>query len=255
MPQKWAWIASTGAVIAPSCFLCAWSSAEATSASAKVNPAPTPPSRLTMSRRCMRVSLAWLERSLSFPRAWNLPRQFLRHCAAPRVTARWPKEQLFRKQLRGEIPFAQVRQNDHDELALVLRPLGHLQGGPAGGAGGNAAHQALVAGQLASQVRRILVLDLDHFVDHLQVQDVGNKPGADALDGVLARLQRLARQALGDDGAVGWLYGNHFHTGPAGFEHFAAASDRAAGAHAADHDVYGAGGVAPDLLGRGLTMD
>src|SRR5688572_12660324 len=50
---------------------------------------------------------------------------------------------LFRIELRREIPFAQVRQDDDDALAGAIRTAGDLQGGPGGGPARNAAEDAL----------------------------------------------------------------------------------------------------------------
>ena len=50
-------------------------------------------------------------------------------------------------------------------------------------------------GQPPGHLEGVLVLDLDHFVDDVDVQHVGDEAGADALDLVPARLERLARHA------------------------------------------------------------
>ena len=97
--------------------------------------------------------------------------------------------------------------------------------------------------------------DLHHLVDDRQVQHVGDEAGADPLDVVLAGLQRLAGQSLGDHRAGGRLDGDHLDAGFVRLERLADAGDRAAGAHAGHDDVDRAVGVAPDLLGGGLAMD
>ena len=57
----------------------------------------------------------------------------------------------------------------------------------------DAAEDAFLRGQPAGDLDGVLVLDLDHLVDDLEVQHVGNEAGADALDLVPARLQRPGR--------------------------------------------------------------
>ena len=71
-----------------------------------------------------------------------------------------------------------------------------------GGSGGDADQQAFLFGQAAGVVERLLVGDLDDFVDQLGVQHAGDKAGADSLDLVRAGL------AAGEHGAVGGLDGD-----------------------------------------------
>ena len=102
---------------------------------------------------------------------------------------------------------------------------------------------------------RVLVGDLHHLVDNVEVEHVRNKSGADALNRVLARLDVLAGLALRDDRAIDRLDGHDLHVRLATLEHFAHAGDGAAGADARYKNVDLAVGVAPNLLGRGLAMD
>ena len=47
----------------------------------------------------------------------------------------------------------------------------------------------------------VFIAHADHFVENRQVQHVGNESGADTLDRMFARLQRLAGKVLRDDRA------------------------------------------------------
>ena len=76
-----------------------------------------------------------------------------------------------------------------------------------------------------------------HVIDYVHIQHVGDEPRADPLDRVLARLQRLAGAALGNDRADGRLDRHDLHARLAGLEHFADAGDRAARAHARHEDI------------------
>src|SRR5205085_1846647 len=153
------------------------------------------------------------------------------------------------------VAFAEVRQHDHDELAGVLGPFGHLHRGPGGGAAADAAQHALLAGQAPGHLERVLVLHLDHLVNDVHVQDARDEAGADALDLVAARLERLALLGLGDDRAGHRLDGDALEARLALLDDFADAGDGAAGADAGDQDVGLAVGVAPDLLGGGAAVD
>src|SRR5439155_9305093 len=92
-------------------------------------------------------------------------------------------------------------------------------------------------------------------VDDLEVENTGNKAGADALNLVARRLQRLATQGLRDDRAGHRFDGDRLERRLSGFEHFADPGDRAAGADAADEDVDATASVAPNLFRRRLAMD
>jgi hypothetical protein len=108
---------------------------------------------------------------------------------------------------------------------------------------------------LAGSLEGILVGHGDHFVDHVQIEDLRDEPGPDSLDRMLAWLQRLPGTALGDHRADGRFHGHDLHEPLAGLEHLAHAGDRAAGPHAGNEDVDPAARVAPDFLGGGLAMD
>ena len=114
----------------------------------------------------------------------------------------------FRKQLRRQIPLAEVGQDGRRSACRCSPAAGHLDRGPGGGAGADAAHQAFELGQLTGRFHGVVVLHLHHVVDDVHVEHVGNEAGADALDRVLARLELLAGAALRDDGAVDRLDGD-----------------------------------------------
>ena len=109
---------------------------------------------------------------------------------------------------------------------------------------------------LAGRFHRVFVLNQDHLVDDVDVQHVGNEAGADALNRVPARLERLAalRRCV-MTGLFDRLDGDHLDRRLARLEHFADAGDRAAGADAADDDIDLPVGIAPDFLGRRLAVD
>jgi hypothetical protein len=94
----------------------------------------------------------------------------------------------FRIQRRAQVALAQVGQHDHNQLAGRVRPPGDLQGGPDRRARADAAQDSLLAGHAPRHLEGVLVLDLDHLIHDVQVQNARDKPGADALYLVLARL-------------------------------------------------------------------
>ena len=69
---------------------------------------------------------------------------------------------------------------------------GPLARRPGGRAPADAGEDSFLACQAARNLECIVVLDLDYFVDDLQVQDTGNEPGADTLNLVAARPDFLA---------------------------------------------------------------
>jgi len=91
-----------------------------------------------------------------------------------------------------EIALAEVGQDDDDSLAFILRPASNLQGGPSSGSATGAAEQAFASGKLSSDINRVFILDLDHFVDDFDVEDVRYETRADALNGMAPRFDFLA---------------------------------------------------------------
>src|SRR5262249_20082455 len=149
----------------------------------------------------------------------------------------------------------EVGQDGDDQFAGVLRPLGDLHGHEGGGPAADAAQHPLLAGQPACHLEAVLVLDLDDFVDHVQVEDGGGEAGAETLDLVLARLHLLAVHLLRDYRAVDRLDGDGLEGGLALFDDFGNAGDGSPDADAGDQDVYLALGVIPDFLGGGAAVD
>src|SRR5439155_11939937 len=116
--------------------------------------------------------------------------------------------------------------------AGTLGPAGNLESGPSGGAATDAAEKALQRRELASRIGGVFIFHLNAFVDDLDVEHVGNEAGADALNGVAARLELLSLHLLRDDRTVDWLDRDGLHARLARLDHLADARDRATGAHA-----------------------
>ena len=137
----------------------------------------------------------------------------------------------------------------------MLRAASHLDSTPGGGPTADSAHQSFPLGHLAGGLYRVLVVDLHHLVDHVEVENVGDEARSDSLDRMPAWPDRLAGELLGDHRAIGRLDRHDLDPGLAALERLTDAGDRAAGADAADEDVHLAFGVLPDLKRRGATMD
>jgi len=102
-------------------------------------------------------------------------------------------EQTF-EQGAGQVAFAGVRKNHDDGLARVRRLARQPQRRHHRGTAGYAAEYPFLARQLARGRNRFLVADLLHAVDQRQIQVLRNEPGADALNLVRRRDQRLTRR-------------------------------------------------------------
>ena len=90
------------------------------------------------------------------------------------------------KQRGGKIPFARVRQENHDGLARVFGSFGEFGCGPGGGTAGDTDEQSFLTTDLTGHRKRVLTLDRDDLVVNLRVQHAGHKPCADALNLVRA---------------------------------------------------------------------
>ena len=151
---------------------------------------------------------------------------------------------------RRQVALAERRDDAHDGLALVLRASCELLGRPHGGARRDAAHDALLRRQLARGRAGVLIGDLHHLVDKREVSVPRHKASADALDlvGPLVlptREHRTAHRLERDKLALRLQR----------FDVLRRASDRAAGADAADEDIDGAVGVRPYLRARRLAVN
>src|SRR6202008_2355733 len=107
----------------------------------------------------------------------------------------------------------------------------------------------LVAGERPGGVDRGLVLDGDDLIEHVQVEDAGNEPGADALD--LVRPRTTARQKR----RRARLDRNPAPRAVAGLEKPAGAGDRAAGADTDDEGADPPAKRIPDLRAGRPTVD
>jgi len=94
----------------------------------------------------------------------------------------------------------------------------------------------------------VFLIDLEYFIDEVEIQHAGDEAGADALDFVGAGLEGFAGFGLGEDGALDGFDGDGFEGGLAGLEGLGDAVQGAPGADAGDEDIDGAVGVAPDFL-------
>src|SRR5690625_7062876 len=82
----------------------------------------------------------------------------------------------------GQVALAEVRDDRHDRLAGVLRPLGHIDSSLQGSTGGDAHEQALLPGGAAGGLDRVFAGDGDHLVVDAGVQDLRNEVGPETLD-------------------------------------------------------------------------
>ena len=86
----------------------------------------------------------------------------------------------------GDVALTEVRQDNHDGLALKLWALCQLQSCRDVSAGGNAYQQAFLCGQVAGGLNGLLGGGGKDFVEKLAVKYLRNEVGADALDLVRA---------------------------------------------------------------------
>ena len=145
---------------------------------------------------------------------------------------------FFDEQGGGEVAFAAVRGDDHDEAALHFPGLadGHGHRGP----GAHAQEQALLAGQAPGGLIGLFVFDVDDLVGLGLVED--------------PRLIRLLHVFQALDGVA--QEGLHRHHPDGGIELLQVAvqaHDRAAGAQGGHHHGDLAVGLLPDLPGGGLV--
>ena len=122
-------------------------------------------------------------------------------------------------------------------------------------AAADAAHEAVQSGELLRRFNGVIISHCNHFVDHIDIQYVGDKTSADALNRMLARPQRQTVSVLRYHGTDGWLDGDNLRIRLALFENLAYSGDRSAGADARHKDIDLPIGVARNLLGRGFAMN
>ena len=87
-----------------------------------------------------------------------------------------------RKQRRGEVAVAGIRQQDHNGLARIFRPLCQLDRRPDGSACRNAHEDSLCLADLLTDGKGVLIFNRDDLVIDLRIQHLGDKASADALD-------------------------------------------------------------------------
>src|SRR5947208_9654897 len=101
-----------------------------------------------------------------------------------RVTAPSPSmpKSLRSEERRRHVSLAGVRQDGDDPVAGGLRAPGDLERRPGRRPAGDARQDPLRASQRARRLDRVLVVDGDHLVEELAVEDRGDEARADPLD-------------------------------------------------------------------------
>src|SRR3954453_19279457 len=155
----------------------------------------------------------------------------------------------FLEQNAAEVAFAEGRQDDDDQLALVLGALGNFQRRYHRGAGGDPDKESLFFGKAARHVDGFVVRNGDDFIDVVPAKNAGDKSCANALDLVRGRL------ASGENGAVSRLDCDSFEGRLLGLDVFADTGDGSACAHAGNEDVDAAVGVIPDFGASGFEVN
>ena len=128
-------------------------------------------------------------------------------------------------------------------------------------AGADATENTLLLGQSTGHGKGLIVCDLNALDDLgfsggiFQVEVVGKKSGAGALDFMRAGLESLAGESLGDDRRILRFDSDGLERGLAGLEGFHAACDRAAGPDRRDDNVHFSIRIAPDFLRRGFDVN
>src|SRR5690606_13425829 len=128
---------------------------------------------------------------------------------------------------RGKVALGGRAADGDDTLAFELRTLGHLDGGPDVGSGGNAGRQTFELGESLRGGEGVFIRDLNHFVQDFGVEVFRDESGSDALDHV------RTRSAAGDHRAGDGLDGDDLDVA-AGFDDFTHTGDGAARADAGD---------------------
>src|SRR5687768_10507031 len=88
----------------------------------------------------------------------------------------------FIRQGGGEVTLARAAANRDDEFASILGPRSDLKSGPDIGSGGNADQQAFLESQAARGIDRLLIGHLNDFIDNFEIQVLGDKARASALN-------------------------------------------------------------------------
>ena len=144
-----------------------------------------------------------------------------------------------RKDAGREVPVAPVTDDEHDGGAALA--FGHLLGGPARAARGDAGEDAFLPRQLAAGFFGIGLGDGNEFVHERGV-----------VDARLIRFRPLAN--AGDARPCRGLRANDAHGGVAAFQIARNAGDGARGAHGADEVGDAPAGLLPDFRPRGFHM-
>ena len=149
----------------------------------------------------------------------------------------------------GQVALAEAGQDDDDQLAGVLRARGYLERGTTAAPEQMPTKRPSSSGRRRAMAMRLVVGDLDDFVDELGVEDAGDESRAEALNLVRAGL------AAGEHRAVRRLHGDGLELGLARLDVAGDAGDGAAGADAGDEDVDLAVGVFPDFRAGGAEVN
>ena len=98
----------------------------------------------------------------------------------------------------GEITLTGVRQDGNDRFTLELGQCRQPGSDCHCRTTRDPRENAFFAGQPPGEFNRLVVTDQFNAVNQIKVQDLGNKPGTNALNLVRARLQHLPSQLLAD---------------------------------------------------------
>ena len=141
----------------------------------------------------------------------------------------------------GDVALTEVRQDNHDSLALELWALRQLQSCGNVSAGGDTNQQAFLGSQVAGCLDGLLGGGRKDFVEKLAVKYLRNEVSAKALDLVRASV------AFRQDRGVGRLNGYQVQVWVLGLQEAACTGNGAAGAYASNEGVNLALCVFPNL--------
>src|SRR5262249_20377742 len=142
-----------------------------------------------------------------------------------------------------------------DQFTFILGSFGKLDGRTGSGAAAYAGQDSFLLVHAARKGDGVVVCDRDHLIDDGEVEDIRHEAGADALNLVRARFDRLACHGLRDDRAVSRLDRHALRGRFSRLDDLTDAGDRAAGAHAGDEYIDLSVGVPPDFLGGNFAVN
>ena len=81
-----------------------------------------------------------------------------------------------------EVTLAGIGQQHYNLLTFVLGTLGHLDGCEEGSTGRDTYEQTFALGNLTTCTDGIVVLYIEHLVDHIGIRGLGHEAGTDTLN-------------------------------------------------------------------------